>query len=981
MKNKQRQFLIALCVTTIMGVAACSEDSTVSSSMGGSEKETKACGNETDGCTGDRVCVDDRCVLHVSLGESCSEKDVVCAEGSCIDGICKTANACGSELKGCKDGRVCENNLCMLKVGLGEECTGENVVCTEGTCQNGVCAVEQQPEEPLPTLGEKCTSARGCADGAVCSFNTCVLEDLSNGAECDDLIRFCAPDWTCENAQCIKYAYTGDSCGEYELCSETDVCFDGVCLEKKECLTDNDCQNDSYCCTEDACSVKNVCISYGSGPRGTTDETCEYQTVPGMFEAAIQCEWKGPSATDPHTNSAHVLTTPLVMDTPHDSGQANEIIFVTYNHADGGSDSGTGTSINYYGVIRIINAETCALHETIFDDNNHIIGGSNPLAADVDNDGKVEIFASRGYAQKSGSGGGVVAFHWVDADPTAEPGTEAAKGHYAWWWTTDIASTSTLNWGGAAVHDINDDGIPEIIGYGGEVFNATNGKRMNVGQTIGELYYTPTLGDLDNDGKVEIIGTVNTYRWNSELNKWETAYTKKASTGLHPAFADFGTRNEDGTFDTEHLDGRAEIVNCGSGVVQISTLEGESVLRVTGLAGGGPCTVGDFDGDNLPEVATAFGDSYRIFDPRCKSAADGCAKPYILWEKTSQDASSSSTGSSLFDFDGDGAMEAVYADECYTRVYDGKTGDVLFSAYRSSWTWHEYPVIADVDNDESAEIIVGSNNAIGCKTPDPIHRGLRCEKNADCKSLNCVDGLCRCTTNDQCNSRTDMSGNILNEYACVAGLTAADQAGGSVCRARRDASEQVTGIRVMRDSLDRWTSSRNIWNQHAYSVTNVNDNMTVPKTSEWVQNFMSVDPVYNNFRQNTQGKRGRNVAPDITGRFTTENACSQSSGGTVTLGAEICNRGTKMVASLMPASFYLMGNDGSKTHLCTSYTSENVPIGGCLRVTCDVPDAQNFIGQQILMIANDDGKGGRTTVECNDKNNEDYTVISTCPIL
>ena len=138
-------------------------------------------------------------------------------------------------------------------------------------------------------------------------------------------------------------------------------------------------------------------------------------------------------------------------------------------------------------------------------------------------------------------------------------------------------------------------------------------------------------------------------------------------------------------------------------------------------------------------------------------------------------------------------------------MYDGATGDVLFSAYRSSSTWHEYPVIADIDNDESAEIVVGSNNGLTCPpkpanlaaaqkiadkircektadcpsardtcmsvlcrytatsdtdkkncagdhqcvdvptvTIDPIHRGLRCASDKDCKSNRCVGGLCRC---------------------------------------------------------------------------------------------------------------------------------------------------------------------------------------------------------------------------------------------
>ena len=107
-----------------------------------------------------------------------------------------------------------------------------------------------------------------------------------------------------------------------------------------------------------------------------------------------------------------------------------------------------------------------------------------------------------------------------------------------------------------------------------------------------------------------------------------------------------------------------------------------------------------------------------------------------------------------------------------------------------------------------------------------------------------------------------MKGNILNEYKCVAPLPG-DETGGNVCRAIRANETRVTGVRVMRDRLDRWTSSRSIWNQHAYSITNVNDDMTIPKTANWVQNFLSTKPTLNNFRQNVQ-PAAIEAAPNLT---------------------------------------------------------------------------------------------------------------------
>ena len=79
------------------------------------------------------------------------------------------------------------------------------------------------------------------------------------------------------------------------------------------------------------------------------------------------------------------------------------------------------------------------------------------------------------------------------------------------------------------------------------------------------------------------------------------------------------------------------------------------------------------------------------------------------------------------------AAEAVYGDECFTRIYEGSTGEVLYSAFRTSCTWFENPVIADPDGDSNTEILIGSNAncARTCPAIDPIHRGNRCEAAAD----------------------------------------------------------------------------------------------------------------------------------------------------------------------------------------------------------------------------------------------------------
>jgi hypothetical protein len=109
---------------------------------------------------------------------------------------------------------------------------------------------------------------------------------------------------------------------------------------------------------------------------------------------------------------------------------------------------------------------------------------------------------------------------------------------------------------------------------------------------------------------------------------------------------------------------------------------------------GGPPTIGNFVGkgpenpNGMPQLATAGAYAYRVFDLQC-TASNGCqdAARFIRWAQPSQDCSSGATGSTIFDFEGDGKAEAIYADECFVRVYDGKTGDVLFSQAHATATW------------------------------------------------------------------------------------------------------------------------------------------------------------------------------------------------------------------------------------------------------------------------------------------------------
>jgi hypothetical protein len=140
-------------------------------------------------------------------------------------------------------------------------------------------------------------------------------------------------------------------------------------------------------------------------------------------------------------------------------------------------------------------------------------------------------------------------------------------------------------------------------------------------------------------------------------------------------------------------------------------------ITLPGGGRGGPPTVADFDGDGLPEIGVAGSVAYSVFDP------DGAAA--VLWQRTTQDASSNVTGSSVFDFDGDGRAEVVYNDECYMRVYAGTDGTVLAEVPQNSHTLIEYPLIVDVDADGNAEIVFAGNAAVNRCSAIPGYTGLQ----------------------------------------------------------------------------------------------------------------------------------------------------------------------------------------------------------------------------------------------------------------
>lgn len=822
--------------------------------------------------------------------------------------------------------------------------------------------------------GTHCVSDRDCHGGQLCIDSRCAVPADTGGLDGghglmdtnvapSDAWGNCATSASCGTGYectsgmcCASASVCGVSC-----CGATQTCFAGACVVPGvSCRTNLDCAANEYCepalggsgsdggitdagvAASDAgrvCSAPSArpgrCLALppacptlpdgGALDAGTTSCTtmCEYHPSVGHLDAVVAWSWGQPTPPAQNPNHIDVWSTPTVgrlydanCDGNVDELDPPNIVVVTGHAVDSATGLGaccqcsnTTPTECHQGVLRALDGRT---GETVWSLRRASAGSSGFSATsvaigDIDHDGRMDVVAA--------TGEGYVVL--VDGNGVVRR-------------TSDMpipgSANDSFGWGGGfAIADMDGDGFAEIA-WGATVFHTTGSTITRAwtgahGTGGGISSNLSTFADLDEDGHLELVTGVTAYRADgTEL--WNRA-------DLTDGFPGVADMNGDGHPDVVIVSPVVPATMPATGTVTIvHGNNGTTLIRsftMTGTGSGGPPTIADFDGDLRPEIGVAQQNFYSMLQIN----AAGTALEQV-WRTPNHDLSSSVTGSTVFDFEGDGIAEVIYADECFLWVFDGPTGHVRYAGLTTSFTGTEASIVADVDGDGHAEIVLVSNGA------DPTRW--------------------RCTEAPWTTPDTTLHYER-PAWAPPPGQTA------------------WRGIRVLRDSARTWVGTRGVWNEHSYHVTNIcvpgdgacaaGEGYGAIPTHE-IANWTL--PWLNNFRQNVQ-ESGVFDAADAT--LVLEVRCTDP----VQLIASLRNVGAAILPPGVHVDFFRVDAAGEVALGSATSTSSVFP-GALTQLTLALPSGANPMATYRARINNP--TAAPTFRECNAANDTSPDATGHC---
>lgn len=483
--------------------------------------------------------------------------------------------------------------------------------------------------------------------------------------------------------------------------------------------------------------------------------------------------------------------------------------------------------------------------------------------------------------------------------------------------------------------DLDGDGAPEIVAVGTEYHRPVAYKRDGTflwKATQGEASVTYdgghwggiTISDLDGDGVPEVLFQRNVYNGRTGELKWMAS---EAYAGSHPGQVRFSVPVTADLFAT----GKQDVI------LGASVYDHQGTLRwVNHTVGDGFVAIADFNGDGIPEIVVAANGRVSLLN------RDGT----LVWGPVTLPGGAIGGGPpTIADVDGDGIPEIGVASS-YRYTVLRADGTVMWSR--------------DV-NDYSSGITAST-------AFDFLGDGKSKVLYLDEASIFVYEGA--------------TGGTLLR----IPSSTATTMEQPIVVDADRDGhAEFVTtrnnlvshangevggGVRVFQDVNNSWVPTRSIWNQHAYSITNINDDMSVPR------NPVPSWQAHNSFRLNKRLEADPRAIADLTLSYVRV-ADAGAQGATLTVrvgngGSYLVPAGTRLAVYNVDAG---TGWPGAAARIAVVATSVELQPGQYEDVAVTLSGALSSIAPtgQLWLVGDDDGTGKHDVPDFDRANN---TVIA-----
>ena len=660
-------------------------------------------------------------------------------------------------------------SLPLLGVACGDDGGQDSSTTAVTTLTTGVSgASTTSTTASVPTTGDDAGSLTDAATGTTGTTDMPTTSGTTSAAACDPA---CESGFECLDGACCDPMLVCDGvcCGAGQTCS-----FGACVMPGADCVDASDCEAGEYCdyalgdpveppppeCMGGGLDKQGKCLPSPPECRDgmlpdpdnvTCIAACEYVPPPGNFALELRYELPDLESVSP----------PIVIQLDDDDCDGkvteNDIPEIIVSHFEpiGGLPNGTPGTIS---AVSVVDGELV----TKWSAPGMVAPAALVAAGDIDGDGVAEVVTCAAPSGGDARNTGVIAFK---ADGTVL-------------WQQNDTTKVHCGYDAPALADPLQTGNPMVLVGFTLLDGATGAIVQELEPSIPPGVYINGFMDVDDDGQLDIVSGQRAYNIAGGVI-WDLSVgPDQIPAGYHGV----GDLDLDGLPEivvvspsapfSEPVSGQPHVlsllradVNSPDGVeVLRSAIDLNAIVPPLSPFGGGPPIVADFDGDGFPDVGTATSSAYVVLSGKLLMDPNVADADTFLWTRMTRDKSSAVTGSSVFDFEGDGSAEVLYSDEINLWVYAGKDGaDLLPKFCNTTGTLWEYPVVADVDNDGQADVLVVSNDYY--------------------------------------------KDNLM--IFCDGGAT-------------------TRGLRIYGSPNDGFVRTRRVWNQHTYHISNINEDGTIP---------------------------------------------------------------------------------------------------------------------------------------------------------